>query len=281
MKLTILAKRILYLSLAACGLVLAACTGPIALPTETATPFSTETPTPTIIWFPPTNTPTIFPTQPATPTQEYHPGVGSLIFSDSFDQPALWNTANSESASAAVTRNQLVLSISGPGPLSIASLRSQPETGDFYAEAMVDISLCSGKDQYGMLFRASGSANYYRFAINCSGQLRLERLRAGETYPLNDWLSSGDAPFGAPALVKIGVWAVGREMRVFLNDHYQVSVLDPVFSSGTIGFFVFASGQNPVTISFSNLSVYSVFYVPPTPTPVPSWTPIPGSTSNP
>jgi hypothetical protein len=207
--------------------------------------------------------------------------VGSLIFSDSFDQPALWNTANSESASAAVTRNQLVLTISGPGPLSITSLRSQPETGDFYAEAMVDISLCSGKDQYGMLFRASGSANYYRFAINCSGQMRLERLRAGETYPLNDWLSSGDAPFGAPALVKIGVWAVGREMRVFLNDHYQVSVLDPVFSSGTIGFFVFASGQNPVTISFSNLSVYSVFYVPPTPTPVPSWTPIPGSTSNP
>jgi hypothetical protein len=281
MKLTILAKRILYLSLAACGLVLAACTGPIALPTETATPFSTETPTPTIIWFPPTNTPTIFPTQPATPTQEYHPGVGSLIFSDPFDQPELWNTANTESASAAVTRNQLVLSISGLGPLSIASLRSQPETGDFYAEAMVDISLCSGKDQYGMLFRASGSADYYRFAINCSGGLRLERLRAGETYPLNDWLASGDAPFGAPAQVKIGVWAVGREMRVFLNDHYQVSVLDPVFSSGTIGFFIFASGQNPVTISFSNLSVYSVFYVPPTPTPVPSWTPIPGSTSNP
>jgi hypothetical protein len=281
MKLTILAKRILYLSLATCGLVLAACTGPIALPTETATPFSTETPTPTIIWFPPTNTPTFFLTQPATPTQEYRPGVGSLIFSDSFDQPALWNTTNSESASAAVTRNQLVLSISGPGPLSITSLRSQPETGDFFAESMVDISLCSGKDQYGMIFRASGSANYYRFAINCSGQMRLERLRAGETYPLNDWLPSGDAPFGAPAQVKIGVWAVGREMRVFLNDHYQVSVLDPVFSSGTIGFFVFASGQNPVTISFSNLSVYSVFYVPPTPTPVPSWTPIPGSASNP
>jgi hypothetical protein len=281
MKLTILAKRILNLCLAACGLVLAACSSPIAVPTDTPTQVLTETATPTIIWFPPTNTPTFFPTQPATPTQEYHPGVGSLIFSDPFDQPALWNTAASESASAVVARNQLILSISAPGPLSITSLRSQPEVGDFYAEALVDISLCSGKDQYGMLFRASGSANYYRFVINCSGQMRLERLRAGETYPLNDWLSSGDVPFGAPAQVKIGVWAVGREMRVFLNDHYQVSVLDPVFSSGTIGFFVFASGQTPVTISFSNLSVYSVFYDPPTPTPVPSWTPIPGSSSNP
>ena len=56
-------------------------------------------------------------------------------------------------------------------------------------------------------------------------------MRGGVAYPLLDWLSSNDAPIGAPAQVKLGVWAVGREMRFFLNDHYQFSVLDPVFSS--------------------------------------------------
>ena len=149
------------------------------------------------------------------------------------------------------------------------------------AEALVDISLCSGKDQYGMIFRASGSENYYRFVVNCTGQMRVERLRAGETYPLIDWLSSGDAPSGAPTQVKIGVWAAGREMRLFLNDHYQTSLDDPIFSSGTIGFFIYANGQTPITISFSDLSVYSVAYIPPTPTPLPSWTPVPDNTLNP
>jgi hypothetical protein len=281
MKLSILPKRILNLFLATCGLALAACSGPLTIPTVTSTSFLTETLTPTVVWFPPTDTPSFIPTKSPASTEDLHPGVGSLSFSDSFVQSELWNTSGSEQASATVTRNRLVLSISGPGPLSIISLRSQPVLDDFYAETQVDISLCSGKDQYGMLFRASGNDDYYRFAVNCNGQLHLERLRAGEAYPLLDWFSSGDAPVGAPAQVKMGLWAVGREMRLFLNDHYQVSLLDPIFSSGTIGFFVFASGQSPVTISFSNLTVYSIYYISPTPTQSPTLTPTPTLPPNP
>ncbi len=196
-----------------------------------------------------------------------------MIFYDSFTQPALWDMPSSAQASATLARNRLLLSINGSGPLRVISLRSQPVLGDFYAEAMVDISLCSGTDQYGMLFRATSRNDYYRFVVNCSGQARLERLRGGETYPLLDWLSSGDAPLGAPAQVKMGVWAVGRELRVFLNDHFQFSQTDPVFTNGTLGFFIYAGGQTPVTVSFSDLSVYSVFYISPTPSLTPSNTP--------
>ncbi len=275
MKLTILVRRMINLFMVACALVLAACSGPIAVPTGIPTISLTETPSPSIVWFPPTNTPTIFPSQSPTSTENYRPGVAALIFSDSFNQSDVWNTASSAQASATLTRNRLVLSITGPGPLSILSLRSQPEVGDFYAEAQVDISLCSDKDQYGMVLRATPGGNYYRFTVNCNGQERLERVRGGETYPMIDWLPSGDAPSGAPAQVKLGVWAVAREMRLFLNDHYQFSLLDPVFSHGTIGFFIYANGQTPVTISFSNLAVYSVFYISPTPSMTPSRTPTP------
>ena len=281
MKLTILVKRILTLLLAASGLVLAACSGPNPIPTGTPTLFAPETPTPTIVWFPPTDTPTFFPTQTPVPTEDFHPGVGNLIFSDSFDQTEVWNTVSSAQASASLTRNRLVLSISGPGPLSIISRRNQPVVGDFYAQAMVEVNLCSGKDQYGMLFRVSSSENYYRFTVNCSGQLRLERVRGGETYPLLDWLSSGDAHPGAPAQVKLGLWAVGREIRVFLNGNHQFTQFDPVFSDGTIGFFIKATGQTPVTVSFSDLSVYSVYYNSPTPSLTPSLTQIPSRIPNP
>ncbi len=281
MKLTILAKPYSFLAMAACGLILVACSGQSLTPTGTPTPTSTETSTATIIWFPSTDTPTAAPTQAGTPTEDYHPGVGDLVFSDSFDQPDVWNTASSDQASAMVTRNRLVLSITAPGPLSIASLRNQPAVVDFYAEAQANISLCSNKDQYGMLFRGAGSGNYYRFVVNCNGQERVERVRGGVVYPLLDWQSSYDAPLGAPGQVKMGVWAAGREMRLFLNDHYQFSVSDPVFSAGTIGFFIYANGKSPVTVSFSDLSVYSVTYIPPPPTLLPSRTPVTAGTAKP
>jgi len=277
MKLTNPVKRFSLTCLGACALLLAACSGMQAAPTGTPTPLPSETATATTVWFPATDTPTFFATQFAAPTLDSPPGVGEMIYSDAFDQPAEWETSSSAQASSMVTRNRLVLSISEPGaaPFSMLSLRGEPVVGDFYAEASVDLSLCSGKDEYGMLVRAGSNADFYRYVVNCSGQVRLERVRAGVSYPLLDWLTSGDAPTGAPAQVKLGVRAAGRELRVYLNDHYQFSQSDPVFSSGTIGFFILSSGKTPVTVSFSDLSVYSVSYIPQAPTPVPSNTTVP------
>jgi len=219
--------------------------------------------------------------QPATPTADDRPGMGELLFSDSFDDPAFWNTASSADASAILANDRLVLSITQPGPLLIASRRDQPSAGDFYAEATANLSLCSGNDQYGMLFRVESSADFYRFDITCNGQERLDRVRAGVAYPLENWLSSNDVPLAAPAQIKLGVWADGQEIRLFLNDTYQFSMTDPVFSSGGFGFFAYASGKSPVTISFSDLSVYSVSYILPTPSLVPSLTLHPTDTRQP
>ena len=270
----ILAKRSWIFILAVCGLILASCSGLSPAPTETATPILTETPTPTVVWFPPTNTPTLLPTQTIAPTANNHPGMGELIFSDSFDQPDLWNTASSSSASATVTRSQLELSISGQGPLPILSLRNQPVVDNFYAEATASVDLCRDKDLYGMVFRATGE-DYYRFTINCNGQIRLERNNSGSIWPLSEWQSSGDVPIGAPAQVRIGIWSMGSEMRFYLDDSFQFTVRDIALRNGTLGFFAYANGTTPVSVSFSALKVYSVYYVSPTPTLTPLHTPTP------
>jgi hypothetical protein len=268
MKLTYLCRGVLLIVLlTACN---AATPVPDLTPSLTPTP---EIPTPTKVWFPPTNTPTLFPTRTLPSASDQRPGLGDLFFADKFDQPELWNTSTAASGSATVSRNQLVLSISGQGPLTIASLRSQPTLGDFYAEAMVTLSLCGSSDQFGILFRAAPGEINYRFVVTCNGQTRVERSQSGSHLPLNTWLSSGDAPMAAPAEIKLGVWAAGSEMRFFLNDHFQFTVVDRILHTGTLGFFVYASGAAPITALFSNLSVYSVAYVSPVPTLTPSRTP--------
>jgi hypothetical protein len=173
-----------------------------------------------------------------------------------------------------VENNRLTLALTA-GPLSITSLRSEPLLGDFYAQVTVSVNLCQGNDQYGVLFRAAPGENHYRFVLACNGSLRLERVRSGAAEILQNWIPSGDAPTGAPTQVKIGVWASGDELRLFLNDHLQFSLRDPVFHAGTLGFFAFASGETPVMVLFSGLEVFSVAYISPTPTLQPSRTPTP------
>ena len=257
-------RLLLFLAL----LGLTACAGLFPPPvTTTPIPTSTlsaQTETPTILWFPPTETNTPIPTQIVIPTPEERPGLGEVLFADNFDAPELWDTAVSNAASAIVERNRLTLAISKPG-IPILSLRKEPMLRDFYAEVAASLSLCRGKDQYGLLVRVQSGSDYYRYAVNCAGQARLERVRSGQPYPLQDWLPSGDAPPGAPGEVKIGVWAVGAEMRFFLNDRYQFTVRDPLFWQGMLGVFAQSAGADPLTVSFSELVVYAVSYASPTP----------------
>jgi len=244
-----------------------------------AAPDSVE-PTKTIIWFPATSTWTPFPTVEPSATPVLRPGIGEKIFQDGFKDLKNWSFASTESRgenSIILNRSRLTLAINQP-PSALFSLNTNQAWTDFYAEITISANRCFGPDTYGLLFRAASGAYAYRFLLNCSGQARVEQAREGLILPLQKWVPSGDAPSGAPGLVKMGVWVAGVEMRFFLNDHYQFSVIDPYFKNGALG--VYANGLSPdgLNISFSDLNVYSVAYVSPTPTPTPSKTPTPSRT---
>jgi len=230
--------------------------------TTTALP----TPTPTIVWFPPSATPP--PTELAlqTSTPEQKPGVGSVSLTDDFSLPDLWNPASSNDGSAIIGDNHLTLAVS-PGS-SIFRIREGLVVGDFYAELTASPSLCRGQDEYGLLVRASAVA-YYRLVLICDGTLRLDRVSGNTRQILLPAISSGDVPTGAPGEVRMGVWAVGSDLRFFLNDHYQFRASDRNYLSGTIGAFAHAVADTPVAVTFSDLTIYDVNYSPPTKTPQP------------
>ncbi|HET9588539.1 MAG TPA: hypothetical protein VFO91_07100 [Anaerolineales bacterium] len=239
-----------------------------APPTGTPRSTPTETPpqTPTIVWFPPSATPTrlTFPTYTATP--EMSPGIGAVTLSDDFSDDSAWDTAASNQGSAAIGRNRLTLAVQ-PG-VYLESVRRDLNLGNFYAEITARPSLCRGGDSYGILVRGTG-LNYYRFILSCDSQVRAERVNAGVKLPIYEPVPSGDAPPGAPGEVRIGVWAVGSDIRLFLNGRYQFGINDKSFASGALGVFVRSEGETPMSVTFSDLKVYGVDYTPPTSTPVP------------
>ena len=249
-----------------CGLLLTACSG-IGLDSITATPRPpTPTPlqTPTPVWFPATATFTPQPVRTSPPTPEMLTGLGEVIATDDFSRASSWDTAASNEGSVSISRDRLTLAVQPD--VYLISLQRNLVLGDFYAEITARPSLCRGDDEYGFLVRAN-AVTYYRFSLTCNGGVHAERVSLRERHDLYETVSSGDVPPGAPGEVRIGVWAAGPELRLFLNGRFQFSFTDLNLSSGTVGVFARAAGETPVTVTFSDLIVRAVDYIPPEPTP--------------
>jgi len=237
----------------------------LAAPTPAA-PTETPPPSPTYAWFPPSSTPTPQVFLSPLPTPEMRPGLGGITLTDDLSDPSTWDTAASDEASAVIENGRLTLAVKSQ--VYMTSLRRDLLIGDAYVEITALPGLCRGEDSYGMFFRANAVAGY-RFSLYCNGQVGVERVSVGKRQVLQEPMPSGDAPPGAPGEVRLGVWAVGTEMRLFLNDRYQFSVTDANYSSGTVGVFVNSAGSTAATVSFSDLVVQDILYVPPIRTPQP------------
>ena len=230
-------------------------------------PTETPLPTPTIDWFPASATPTpgAFATkQEATP--EMRPGLGVTTLTDEFSDPSLWDTATSGQASAEINENRL--NLSAESKIYMISLRHDLTVSDYYAEITARPGLCRGNDSYGLLVRANATS-YFRFSLTCNGTTYAERIGSNLKELLQKPIQSSDVPSGAPGQVRIGVWIVGTEMRLFLNGRYQFSANSPNYPRGTIGVFVNSAGETPVIVSFSRLTLQQVDYALPTQTPKP------------
>lgn len=260
--------RLLIISFLFCGLLLLVACLPLAAtpPTATPLPSNTAAPTGTIVWFPATATPTLEAFATQLPTAEMNPGIGAVTLTDNFSNEKLWDTAVSNQGSAAVVNNRLALAAQ-PG-IYLVSMRHDLTLDNFYAEITARPSLCRGEDSYGILVRTYAKASFYRFTLNCNSEIYAERISGGVKLQMQEPVPSGDAP-RPPGDVRIGIWAVGSEMRLFLNGRYQFSISDKQFPSGTFGVFARSGGDELVSVTFSDFKVYKVDYTLPTKTPLP------------
>ena len=253
--------------LSGCELVLPT---PVIYPADTPTP--TLTPTVTIQWFPSTVTPSPVPPRViVVPTVDQRPAVGAVALRDDFNDPSLWQTFQSGSGSITVINGMITLA--GPElPVNLVSLRRAPVPTDYYLEITSSASLCRGKDSYGLVFRADGAGSQYRLMVSCDGNLRVERWRPAEAAVVQNWTPSGQVPRAGLQVLRLGVWMVGSEMRIFVDDVFQFLVHDSLLSGQQVGVFLRSTGGNAATVNFSKLVIYQIAgYVP---SPIPSSTPV-------
>jgi len=250
-------KLIPFLGVAFLLCLTAACAQATPSPTFTPLPTSTPTTTPTVVWFPPTETPTPHPTVEPSPTLDLLPGVEAVLLRDDFSTGEGWSLASSDQGSVAVRGNHLTLALAQPRGY-LFTTRQEPLLSNFYAEITASPSLCTGADEYGLLVRVSSSLDYYRISLSCDGRARVDRLYQGVATTAVSWTTSGAIPSTVPNTSRLQVWALGSEIRFFIDDFLLFSLQDTVLYTGTLGVFVRAAGDTGVTVSFSDLVIYTV-----------------------
>jgi hypothetical protein len=192
-----------------------------------------------------------------TPTPDLRPPLGKVLLEDPFTDQTQWPVSRSGAGNVTYGKGELTLAVSATRG-TLTSLRKAPMLDNFYLQVEALPSLCRNEDTYGLLLRASSSQDLYRLLVTCSGKVRLERVKGGRVLPLQDWTPSGQIFPGGMLRTRLGVWAQGEDLHIFINDVYHFSVRDTVWSSGTLGLFARSAGDTPLTVSFSNLVVYRV-----------------------
>ena len=240
--------------------LLSACLAPEALaPTRLPTdlPTATVPPSPTVVWFPPTDTPVIIPTQQVTPTPGVMAELGEVIFRDPFISSEGWTLPTTDRGQINISGGELDIIINQPGSFLVATLE-KPDVGDFYGEITVNPVLCSSRDEYGFLFRVYGLNQYYRFGLSCGGEIRLDQILGDGSIVLYPWTRSASVPVGAPSVSKLAVLAVGDQIYFYINGDPQFSVSDQPRGVGSFGVYARSTGENALTVTFSDLLVREV-----------------------
>lgn len=236
-------------------------------PTEILPPGSAQATPTEIAWFPPTETPPAYQAATQEPTPERKPGLGEVLIVDAMTSATHWNASSAGPAPVTVSAQGLTLSAE-PGKPAVVSLHRSAVLDDLYIELTARPSLCKGEDAYGVAIRSLSEVTYYRFAAVCDGTAAAERVSRGAARALQPPIATADVPTGAPGEVRLGVWALGPEMRFFLNGRYQFTATDSSYRAGAIGVFAQAGGGTPVVVTFSDMEVRRL--IPPTLTPRPS-----------
>lgn len=231
---------------------------PTVTPTLTAT--QTETPIPTIDWFPTTPTPTLQPPPSPTPQptlEDLREGTTEILVDDDFTDERLWETRQSQDGNIAFGTQNLTLAIARPNT-NLTSLSQHELPQDFYLELTLQTSLCQPSDQVGVLFWHQSEGDYYRLLMDCAGRVRLELFQGGQASVLQDWEYAQRVQPGAPAANRLGLWLSEGQFQLYINDAFQFSRTVASNRSGGLGVYARTISSNAMTVRFSDLQIYQV-----------------------
>ena len=230
---------------------------PTTAPTVTAEPTSK-------IVSSPTAAASATPVQTATLAITIPQSVGDLdppvtpvavLWADDFEPPQFpWGTQRNEIWDSAILDGVLRLSINQRGKLFYST---GPEfdlsSRDFLYEGDVIVKACTGKDYYGLVFKAR-LPDYYAATITCEGNYRLVRGQNDIDEDLR--VAGSDAVHEGPGVYRLGVLLQGDGFSLYVNGtHVYRLPVDGIgeVAAGEFGVFARSVESHQLQLEWDNL----------------------------
>ncbi|HDD54988.1 MAG TPA: hypothetical protein ENG59_01930 [Chloroflexi bacterium] len=225
-------------------------------PTATLEPTLTPSLTPTFtLTFTPTATltPSLVPGDPVLT-------LGSPTFDDRFNGTTNFYEWDGTSASYQIEQDRMVLIAKKANSYESWSL-SWKDIEDFYLEATGTFGDdCSGKDRFGMIFRAPDTTQGYIITISCDGSYRLSKYESeDEKYTvLKGWASSPQSNAGPGSTNRLGIRAQGELLAGYVNGSKVFEITDSTFTAGRMGVVVAASNTPGFTAYLTRVAYWDL-----------------------
>ncbi|MEA4812693.1 MAG: hypothetical protein VB108_09005 [Anaerolineaceae bacterium] len=126
----------------------------------------------------------------------------------------------------------------------------------FYMEVRVDLSTCTEGDIYGLSFWRGSNVGTFVLDFNCRGQMRFRNLQEGGGRLLRDWSGVRKLAPLAPAVNRIGIWAIADRVDIFVNEQFQYEIQSKASSGGGLSLYLNSAGKGSSSLSFSELGIF-------------------------
>jgi hypothetical protein len=241
---------------------------PVIHVTPSSSPTSQTTDTPEVApLVTPTATasPSQIPVSTGIPTSTLSPndpkaGLGNPAWFDSLTDGDNWPLYEDDHVRFEIENENLIMTAFNPDNWN-GWMLTWPVISDFYLEAEVMVGACSGLDAYGLVYRASRieiGHQGYLFGISCDGQYSLRIWDGQALSNVIDWTMSSLLSSGADQTHRIGVWAEGDLMRLFVNGNLLIEVVDTQLSRGMFGVFIGAAQTEDLTAFVKEIGYWNL-----------------------
>ena len=207
----------------------------------TGTPTETQEPTPTVSPTPPAGDPKLT--------------LGDPDFRDQFNSGSNWTVHDEASSTTEIKNGRFYFTKHNPSPYSDEWLFTWPEIKDFYLEVTaVTPDSCTGKDRFGLIFRAPTYDKGYIFYLACDGTYKLNFWNGANMIRLKDWTASSKIEAGASKANRLGVKAEDNDISLYVNGKFLVTIEDDShIDEGYFGFVITGATTAEFTVTFDEL----------------------------
>ena len=237
-------------------------TNTLVLPvnTETLANFASSTPFPVL-----SLTPSAIPPTITLSSTDPRFRFGTPESTDPLNNPGFWFWGTGYNKFSSAEFNGSNLRLTGLSDISGWRLPAVKPANNFYVEMTAVTENCTGKDNYGIIFRVpkySEPEQGYLFAVSCDGSYKLwlwDGLagKEGEAKSLIAWKTYPSIHSGTNKTNRIGVLAAESNISLYINGGMVGEFVDKTYSGGSFGVFIDPDTTENFSIKIDEMSYWN------------------------